>query len=213
MYSKLKISGELEVLSGLHIGAAPSVHLTAADKPLLRDHQGQPVIPASSLKGKLRTLLVRALKSGLLTTPPSHDPEEVTRLFGAPQRPGRLTFWDGVLIGDNRRDLVEIKGEGGIDRISGMIEPRTIERVVPGTRFALTILYDATNEAEVPEDMRNLAGAMELLAMDALGGHGSRGSGRIAFRELQVEEVYGDNFSAEDLAILNGVFSDEAINL
>ena len=213
MYSKLKISGRLEVLSGLHIGAAPSLHLSAADQPLVRDGEGRPVIPASSLKGKLRTLLARALQSRLLTTPPANDPEEVLRLFGGPGRPGRLTFWDGTLIGAHRRDLVEIKGEGAIDRISGELVPRTIERVVPGTSFALTVLYEATNVEEVPIDMRNLAGAMELLAMDALGGHGSRGSGRVAFREMRVEEIYGDAFEDDDLMVLNEVFSDAALNL
>ena len=36
------------------------------------------------------------------------------------------------------------------------------------------------------EDLQQLAEAMKLLQMDYLGGHGTRGSGRISFEKIEV---------------------------
>lgn len=223
MYAKLIISGELEVLSGLHIGSGGSSRLKAADATVVRDGaSGLPYIPGSTLKGKLRTLLSRAMQNQLLINAPERDPEPICRLFGAPacaDRPAqaaRLIISDAALVNASDfsgRALTEIKMETAVDRASGCSLPRSVERVVPGARFALRFIYDATVAEEVAEDLQNLAAALELLAMDYLGGHGTRGSGRVAFRHLKVRQGYGDVFDEDDMAILNGVFDDASLNL
>ena len=61
MYGKLKITGKIELVTGLHIGASNSFSaIGAVDSPIVKDvRNGNPVIPGSSLKGKLRTLLAK----------------------------------------------------------------------------------------------------------------------------------------------------------
>lgn len=223
MYAKLIISGELEVLSGLHIGNGGSPRLQVADAAVVRDPAtGLPYVPGSTLKGKLRTLLSRAMQNRLIVNTPENDPEAVCRLFGAaatedhPARAARLIVCDAPLVNADEfvdRALTEVKMEATVDRASGRSLPHSVERVVPGARFSLRFIYDATVAEEAGEDLQNLAGAMELLAMDYLGGHGTRGSGRVAFRNLSVREGYGNVFDENDLSILNGVFDDAALNL
>lgn len=222
--TKILIEGELEVISGLHIGAdRRTLALSSADAPLIRDpRSGMPYVPGSSLKGKLRTLLRRALQNRVTIQQPENDPEAVCRLFGTPStggkpgQRGRLLIADAPLIETTVPDfdsVTEIKAEGAIDRTNGAINPRTVERVIPGTAFRLRLVYDVVNIEEVGEDLHNLAGAMELLAMDYLGGHGTRGSGRIGFKNMSVRQIHGDVLDTEDLRILNEVFADAALNL
>ena len=42
------------------------------------------------------------------------------------------------------------------------------------------------SEEELLPDMKNLAKAMKLLQMDYLGGHGTRGSGRVSFEKIEI---------------------------
>ncbi len=62
LVGKVQIDGELECLTGLHIGASKeTMEIGALDSPVVRDPVTQfPYIPGSSLKGKLRALLERA---------------------------------------------------------------------------------------------------------------------------------------------------------
>jgi CRISPR-associated protein Csm3 len=59
---KIIIDGELQCLTGLHIGASKeTMEIGAIDSPVVRDPISQePYIPGSSLKGKLRALLEKA---------------------------------------------------------------------------------------------------------------------------------------------------------
>ena len=77
-----------------------------------------------------------------------------------------------------------------------MANPRQIERVVSGVRFAVNIVYDLECKEEVKDDLSNLARAMKLLQLDYLGGHGTRGSGRVSFEKIEIipaEEGYDLN--------------------
>ena len=42
------------------------------------------------------------------------------------------------------------------------------------------------NEQEIEKDLQLLAEAMKILQMDYLGGHGTRGSGRVSFKNIEV---------------------------
>jgi len=59
MFSKIEISGTIEIVTGLHIGGSSAFSaIGAVDSPVIMDTRSkQPMIPGSSLKGKMRALL------------------------------------------------------------------------------------------------------------------------------------------------------------
>ena len=65
MAGKWMIHGDLRVLTGLHIGGSSGFSaIGAVDSPVVRDKRtGWPIVPGSSLKGKLRALLARSLEA------------------------------------------------------------------------------------------------------------------------------------------------------
>ncbi len=62
-HGKIHVSGKIKLLTGLHIGASSgSLEIGGVDKPIIRDpFTNLPYIPGSSLKGKMRSLLEKAL--------------------------------------------------------------------------------------------------------------------------------------------------------
>ena len=86
MYQKYLIRCTLVVRTGMHIGGSAAFSaIGAVDSPVVRDpYTGQPIMPGSSLKGKLRTLLARSLSQDIENMPKYDDDEPpVLRLFGA----------------------------------------------------------------------------------------------------------------------------------
>ena len=102
--------------------------------------------------------------------------------------PTRVSFADCYLDNewknkakDNRWLLTEEKSENVINRIKGTAEhPRFIERVPEGTKFKFLVTFKVLQDDDNLFDDFLLKG-LKLLEMDALGGSGSRGYGRIAF--------------------------------
>jgi len=201
MYAKLMIKSQLEILTGMHIGGYSSYSaIGAVDSPVIDDPKTkQPIIPGSSLKGKLRTLLVRSIIKDINKMPaPNEDPPAVRRLFGSGAGSknennsivkARLQFADAFICNaDDFREIgfTEVKFENTIDPKTGKANPRQIERVIKGVKFEVNILYDMENEAEFIEDMEYLSRAMKLLQLDYLGGHGTSGSGRVSFRKIEL---------------------------
>lgn len=206
-YGKLMIRCELEVRTGMHIGGNSGFSaIGAVDSPVVRDPRtGDPIVPGSSLKGKLRTLLARSYSfaDGKIERLPDIDNDDVRikRLFGAAQPkviPSRLQFADAFV--SNKAELqnvglTEVKTENGINRSNSVANPRQVERVVAGTKFAVRIVYNIVDNAQIAEDMDTLAAGFKLLQMDYLGGHGSRGSGRVSLHEFQVKS-FDEAFNA-----------------
>lgn len=204
MYAKIEITGIIRSETGMHIGGSSQfAAIGAIDSPVIRDAwSDNPMIPGSSLKGKMRTLLAKQYKGEeQLPGKPDDDDERILRLFGASaekQRArGRLLFYDMQMT--NREDLkdmdinpTEIKFENTINRLTSVANPRQIERSVRGAEYGLNLIYDMDNEEEMLEDFQTLRDGMKLLEYDYLGGHGSRGYGRISFRDLDVSCVIGD---------------------
>lgn len=198
MDGKLVLSGKIEVVTGLHIGGSSAFSaIGAVDSPVVRDpFTHEPIIPGSSLKGKLRTLLSRSMCGRCEV---GNDPQEVKRLFGSSSPiiiHSRLQFADCFVSGESQKafheiGLTEIKFENAINRISAVANPRQIERVNAGVVFNFHIVYEIEEESEMEEDLKNLAHAMRLLEMDYLGGHGTRGSGRVSFCDLRLETASG----------------------
>src|SRR5262249_19220975 len=83
----------------------------------------------------------------------------------------------------------EIKWEVSIDRITSAALPRQIERVPAGAIFKgfelVFTLYDLGQGAERELDhLRTVFNAMQLLEDDYLGGMGSRGNGKVQFKDI-----------------------------
>jgi CRISPR-associated protein Csm3 len=81
--------------------------------------------------------------------------------------------------------MTEWKFENGIDRITSAANPRQVERVPAGSAFKFELVYTVENKTQVIEDLKNLAIAIAILEDDALGGHGSRGYGKIKFQQIE----------------------------
>ena len=86
----------------------------------------------------------------------------------------------------------EVKFENTISRMTAIANPRQIERVIPRTKFDLSIIYNVQEADEVIPDLQLLAEGMQLLGFDYLGGHGSRGYGKVKFSDLQLRPVVGE---------------------
>jgi len=108
--------------------------------------------------------------------------------------PARLAVFDAPLdtesitaqMRENLDDeLTEVKSENAIDRITSQANPRTLERVPAGARFKVRLVLDVLCE-EDKALVAKLAEAVRLLEDDALGGGGSRGSGRVRFANLKL---------------------------
>lgn len=82
--------------------------------------------------------------------------------------------------------MTERKFENGLDRITAAANPRQIERVPKGARFDLEMVYTVEKTEDVKDDLENLAIALAILEDDALGGHGSRGYGKVRFEKFQL---------------------------
>ena len=113
------------------------------------------------------------------------DAEEIAE-FG----PTRVSFADCPLSEKSRENakegrfsLFEVKSETAIDRISGTAKSgslRFIERVPADTEFKFTVCLKMLGK-EDNELFDYLLLGLKLLEMDALGGSGSRGYGKIKF--------------------------------
>ena len=203
MFAKIEITGEIKVVSGLHIGASDAfAAIGAIDSPVVRDaYSDLPMIPGSSLKGKIRSLLAKAYPNDFEKTA-DDDSDNILRLFGCAKKDklknSRLIFSDMVM--DNWTELkklglqcqTEAKFENTISRMTSEANPRQIERVVRGATFPLQLIYNVENEDEIIEDITLLKEGMTLLSYDYLGGSGSRGYGKVKFSGVAADVVVGD---------------------
>jgi CRISPR-associated protein Csm3 len=86
-------------------------------------------------------------------------------------------------VREERLGFFEVKSETAINRISGTAQPgslRFVERVPADTEFDFTVCLKILGE-EDKELFDYLLFGLKLLEMDALGGSGSRGYGKIKF--------------------------------
>ena len=142
---------------------------------------------------------------------PKKDDVRIKRMFGGDfiengrktVKASRLIFSDMIL--SNMEELksynigsaTEVKFENTINRVTAVANPRQIERVIRGSKFTFEILYNFESETEAKEDMELLIEAMKMLEYDYIGGHGSRGYGRVKFTKLKAEsKLAGTDVSA-----------------
>ena len=163
MISKIEIKAELEIVTGMHIGGTNEfAAIGAIDSPVVRDViTRKPMLPGSTLKGKLRTLLSRQYSESYMPVKTKDDPQIVKRLFGssvdAEYRTARLCFSDSILANEDEikrlgaARATEVKFENTIDRITAVANPRQIERVIPGCKFNISIIYNVISDEQIEE--------------------------------------------------------------
>ena len=211
-----QLTATLVLRTGLHIGAGDTeMRIGGTDNPVVKNPlDGQPYIPGSSLKGKIRSLLEWQL--GLVSAANGHpfsfqhlasndrpEARDLLRLFGgAPGGevenlvsqigPTRSAFWDCALNADwlgkaRARNLLttEAKSENSINRIAGVAEnPRFTERVIAGAEFDFRLSLKVVDGEDL---LPLLLRGLKLLEMDSLGGSGSRGYGKVALSGLALD--------------------------
>lgn len=209
MFGKIEIRGTIESLTGLHIGGnSQFAPIGAVDEVVVKDiYDGFPMIPGSSLKGKLRNLLARKLSKSLLLKVHNEDDEIVKRLFGFSgnkSKVGRVYFSDIFMSEESRQqlekldiDATEIKFENTISRLTGVANPRQIERAIKGIKYDMRLIYNIEDESEMEEDFKMLSLAFKLLKYDYLGSAGSRGYGRVDIKDLEMKVLILDEENNE----------------
>jgi len=221
---KVEISSKLKLVSGLHIGASGDFSpIGAVDSVVIRDPiTNIPIIPGSSLKGKLRYLLAKCDSNDPWIKKIDDESIQIRRLFGSNKSNeiilSRLQFMDIFMSDESIKMLKntdtdlflsEIKFENSIDRLTCVANPRQIERVPAGTYFNFRLVYNVEDLNELNEDFETVAKALKLLMYDYLGKGGSRGNGRVAFEDFEVKALLNDKNI--DTVKLKEVLSD-AIN-
>lgn len=207
------INFEIEILTGLAIGGSDTgIQIGGVDKVVIRNpFTDEPYIPGSSLRGKLRSSLEKAMGLELrqnigsnvrihsATNAEEYADSPVCQLFGVTgehewSRPSRLIVRDVQLSENTREEMrnrrldlpyTEVKTEVAIDRITSAATPRTLERVPAGAVFGPgQMIFSMYEGDDGPYLFNILYQGMQLVEDSYLGGNGSRGSGQIAFRNI-----------------------------
>lgn len=231
LVKKIVLRGKIEILSGLHIGGTDNVleigGVSNSVIKIKRNNRIRPYIPGSSLKGKMRSLIEHLRgdffeERGELL--PSRDPAHPSaRIFGTPAgedeeeagfyRPSRIIVRDAFFIDqkDNisNSNMLEVKSENSISRITAKANPRPMERVLPGALFDMEIvlnIFDADlskREDDLDQfqnDEERILGytliGMKLIEEDYLGGGGSRGNGKVKFHLSQMAIKTAKDYSS-----------------
>jgi CRISPR-associated protein Csm3 len=206
MYSKIQITGVLETKTGMHIGGSSAFSaIGAVDSPVIKDvRNGKPMVPGSSLKGKIRTLLAKKYNEAVVN--PDNDAECIRRVFGSAKKDkdnkvhaSKIIVSDMFLMNEDEirnrgiESFTEVKFENSINRATAVANPRQIERAIKGLQFGIDMIYEVENgkEDEVIDDIKLLAEGMKMLEYDYLGGSGSRGYGKVQFFDMTAKVVIG----------------------
>ena len=214
LYGRVFIECSIEAKTGLHIGGAESsLSIGGVDNVIIRDPlSNRPYIPGSSLKGKMRSQMEKFhglpqnrrigknVKIHTCDTASSYAGCAVCHIYGLP---GELDFSTSTRLvvrdvqlteasvaalqhAKTALPMSELKFEVAIDRVTSAATPRQMERVPAGAVFGpAEMVYSIYEEADL-DRFANVIEGMQLLEDDYLGGSGSRGSGKVAFKEIRL---------------------------
>lgn len=192
---RVMIKFTVTVKTGLHIGGNKETYgIGGIDSPVIKDPiTNEPIIPGSSLKGKMRMLIKHVAQSGV-------EEEISKKVFGKSQSDEsnygitRVIFRDLFLTTESKESLqkhlgknfyTEVKAENKIDPIKVKAMPRFIERVPAGAVFAGECIVNVLEEDNKEELIGLIQQGFELINNNSLGGSGSRGYGKV---EIKVDE-------------------------
>ncbi|MBT9140506.1 MAG: CRISPR type III-associated RAMP protein Csm3 [Dehalococcoidia bacterium] len=201
--------GIIHCETGLHIGgSSDEIEIGAVDMTVIKHPvSGEPYIPGSSLKGKMRSSLEREKGVDSRGEPCGCGGNAcmVCRIFGPHKNtrhqlgPTRIIVRDANLNTKSRDEMqkhlrergimfFEKKTENIIDRFKGMaLHPRSMERVPMDTDFDLEIVlqvYDSDNEIQMVKTVKD---GLTWVEKTYLGKGGSRGSGKVTFNNLTLD--------------------------
>jgi CRISPR-associated protein Csm3 len=163
LVKKIFINGRIRTVTGLHIGGSNTqLEIGGIDNAAIQHpFTGEPYVPGSSLKGKMRSLMEQAEGSfgGSIGRGVNHGPSsdptqtDLVMLFGNANGdenniPSRLIVRDGGLLDkelfrtDSELPFTEVKTEVAIDRLTSTATPRQIERVPAGASFSLQLVIN-----------------------------------------------------------------------
>jgi CRISPR-associated protein Csm3 len=211
---KIKITGKLEVVTGIRIGdSKESTEIGGVDSPVVRrKDNNQPYLPGSSIKGKMRCLL--ELVHGENGDSKSKQTGSIIcQLFGAANsssnsedgNQSRIIVRDAYLTDDSAKKLAEspftdmpfteIKAENSINRIKGTAEaPRFFERVPAGAEFNIEFIINIFEGDDENALLQTFKNGIKLLENDYLGGSGSRGYGQVKVHLNPQQEIRASDF-------------------
>jgi CRISPR-associated protein Csm3 len=235
------ISGNIKCKTGMHIGGSKEeLQIGGVESPVIIDPRtGAPVIPGSSLKGKIRSLLELEMANYSSDgTPHDHKKEEACRnpdcpvciIFGSSgegmeknikeaykyRGPTRLIIRDSIMTADDNLEM-EVKAENVINRLTGKAEhPRFTERVPAGSNFNFEMVFTIYHNEDISR-LKVLLNGLNKLQDNYIGGSGSRGYGKIIFGNLNFIARSADDYLSGNVVKtpikLNGkdTFSPEEI--
>lgn len=169
--------GKLRGLNARTIGSVAVAGFEVKDKRALTDDSGKPetkqIARIFGLPGKR-------------TVPAGDQVIHATRLIVRDAHFDKFAPDSGVDQDFLDYEWTETKWENRIDRRTGTAkDPRQLERVPAGALFDFEMVYDSYGDGHEQEDIACIIAMMKMLEDDYLGGHGSRGYGRIQFSKVE----------------------------
>lgn len=231
------IKADLVVKTGLHIGGGNStLEIGGIDNSVIKNYKGQPYVPGSSLKGKMRSLTELALGKG--NGKPCECGEcEVCEIYGVGANQGtkgklptRIIVRDAFLKPEvaekmlNKRDefkdlelsYTESKWENKIDRLNSKAMPRVIERVPEDAVFETEFIYTVFNRKDI-DNLNYVLNGLKYLEDDYLGANGTRGYGKVKFQNIKTSiktiSDYANIINLDNKEELQGLDDEWLINI
>ncbi|HAF07923.1 MAG: Csm3 family CRISPR-associated RAMP protein [candidate division TA06 bacterium 32_111] len=211
LIKKVFIEGKIQLLTGLHIGGSSTAFdIGGIDSNVIKTSNGIPYIPGSSIKGKMRSLMEMKMSKFTQETGKvdsnnkENSSKEIQNIFGSMAGGNtitRLIVRDSFLDKETLEAMIEkegefnqleleyteVKWENTIDRLTAKANPRQLERIPAGAKFDFSFVFTMYDEND-KSLLKYLFEAMMLLEDDYLGGSGTRGYGRICFKDIKVSE-------------------------
>ena len=193
----------VKVITGIHIGGSKENYgIGGVDSPVIKNPlTNEPIIPGSSIKGKIRMLL-ETVEESLNKYKDKDKSKTVSEAFGFDMKENvpennitRILFRDLSLTEESKAELqkrlgkgffTEVKAENKIDRSKGTAEsPRFIERVPAGAIFEGECVIQELDGDEEGLYKEMLEYGFRLLENSALGASGSRGYGKVEIKTIK----------------------------
>lgn len=194
---KVIMSGVLTTKTGLSIGGTKDdIGIGTSDNPVIKNPMtGQPYIPGSSIKGKMRSLFETAgLQKGA-------DAElcrcgrtdcVVCKMFGAHMNTNaqsgnpRVLFRDAMLSPEFERlqNVIEVKTETCIDRKTGTAKNGSLrqkERIAAGVNFDYEIVILVNDDDDEDELIGLVKNGLRMIEATGLGSKITAGYGKVDF--------------------------------
>jgi CRISPR-associated protein Csm3 len=218
LMGKVLFQGKINVITGLVIGGSiSSLDIGGIDNPVIKDSQGFPYIPGSTLKGKMRSLLEQAYYP-LRNDDDSSDQkgffdprmvihkfndgkvDDIIKIFGLSDNgePGRGIFRDAkfdiehfVKMENDLFSNLELDyTEDKIENSVDRISARATPRHLERVPPGVRFDFEIILNLYSSKDkdlLKLIFQGLKLLEDDYLGGSGTRGSGKIIFEQIIIK--------------------------